>query len=63
MLTNLADLMELSLAPSMETASKFEEAQIAAWVRFGRARGYVEGTRNELVALNRDRIGQCIHGQ
>ena len=63
MLTSLADLMELSLLPSMEIESKFEEARIAAWVRFGRARGYVEVTRNEFVVANRDRIGQCIHGQ
>ena len=52
--------VDLGFAPNVETASRREKAQNAAWVHVGREMGNVDSIREELVRMNRDRPGQSL---
>ena len=52
--------VDLGFAPNVETASRREKAQNAAWVHVAREMGNVDSIREELVRMNRDRPGQSL---
>ena len=56
MLTNLASMMELPMIQNMETASRLERTQSAAWPHLARERGSLQTIKDELVKVNRDRL-------
>ena len=62
-LPNFAHPMDLSVARKAETASWYEGAQNAAWVRPERKLGNVNIIRNEWVRLSRDGVGRRIKDQ
>ena len=47
----------------METASRFERAQSAAWAHLARERGSLQIIKDELVKANRDRLHQVANDQ
>ena len=63
MLPSLAPLAKLSIAQDMETASRYEKLQHAAWSRLVRERGSVGAFCEELLEINRDRLHQCAQHQ
>ena len=48
---------------NMETASRFERAQSAAWSHLARECGGLQVAKEEIVKLNRDRLRQCVNDQ
>ena len=56
LLTNLAAFLGLSAIQHLETASRFERAQSAAWSHLARERGGLQVIKEELVKLNRGRL-------
>ena len=62
-LTNLARHLELPVVRNMETASRFERVQSTAWAQLARDRGNLQPTKDEMVAINRDRLHQCVADQ
>ena len=58
LLTNLAHLMELSIARNLEAASRLERAQSSARAHAAREGGNLQRVKDELIKINRDRLRQ-----
>ena len=58
MLTDLAQIAELSVARNMELSM----ARLPVMKRLGRG-GHVDAIRDELTELDRERLAQCAQGQ
>ena len=63
MVTELANLMELSVAQSVETAPRSEKPQRAPWPLVARERGNVDTGCEEVGNVNCERFPQCIKNQ
>ena len=63
MLMNVAHLAGPSFLRDMETASRAEKAQSAAWSQLARDRGNLQFVKDELFKLNRGRLLQCVSDQ
>ena len=61
--SNLAHLMELSVARKTETASRFDRAQSALWAHLARERGNLQPVKDVLITITRDRPHICVSDQ
>ena len=63
LLTNLAELMELSVVRNVGTAPHFEKKRRAVWPHSARGCGNADPVSEELVELNREELPQCIRDE
>ena len=61
MLTNLAHMVEFSVAQNMEIACRYGNLQHATWARRARKRGAVEASKGCPLRINRGEMLQCAN--